>query len=311
MKNNLKHFFARTLFPLIMGGAMVAGFLTIESGTVKNVLTAGTPIILVALIVIALFERVFPYKKSWNKNNNDIQNDTWHLVFTQIIIGRIMGPLWIFLLAGITATLAESYGGTIWPGSWNIFGQLTLALLIAEFGRYWIHRWSHEVSWLWKFHAVHHSPKRLYFLNAARFHPIEKILFLIPETVPFIIMGTSENALLMYAIFNSIHGLFQHSNIYIKMGWLNYIFSMTELHRWHHSKRIKESNTNYGNNLIVWDLVFGTFFWPKKQEVADIGLINPEYPKNYIGQVKAPFMGDLDKPADFYTNPEKYTEYEG
>ena len=123
MKNNLKHFFARTLFPLIMGGAMVAGFLTIESGTVKNVLTAGTPIILVALIVIALFERVFPYKKSWNKNNNDIQNDTWHLVFTQIIIGRIMGPLWIFLLAGITATLAESYGGTIWPGSWNIFGQ--------------------------------------------------------------------------------------------------------------------------------------------------------------------------------------------
>ena len=123
-------------------------------------------------------------------------------------------------------------------------------------------------------------------------------------------MGTSESALLMYAIFNSIHGLFQHSNIYIKMGWLNYIFSMTELHRWHHSKRIGESNTNYGNNLIVWDIVFGTFFWPKEQEVAEIGLLNPDYPEHYIGQVTAPFKGNIDKPKDFYTNPEKYAEYD-
>lgn len=310
MKNKIKEVFARIVFPIIMGGGLIAGALVIESGTVANILTAGTPIVLVALILIALFERLFPYKDAWSKNHNDIRNDAWHLVFTQIVIGRLMNPFWKFVLAGITAYLAKTYGGSIWPNSWNIFYQLFLALLIAEFGRYWIHRWSHEVNWLWKLHAVHHSPKRLYFLNAARFHPIEKIIFLIPETVPFIIMGTSENALLMYAIFNSIHGLFQHSNIYIKMGWLNYIFSMTELHRWHHSKRIKESNTNYGNNLIVWDILFGTFFWPRDREVAEIGLINPEYPENYIGQVKAPFMGNIDKPDDFYTNPEKYADYD-
>jgi len=310
MKNRFKELFARTIFPIIMGVAMLAGYLVVESGDVKNVLILGTPIVLAALILIAVSERLFPYKKAWGKNHNDIGNDAWHLVFTQVIIGKIMDPFWKFVLAGGTIFLAEKYGGTIWPHSWNLFSQLFLALLIAEFGRYWIHRWSHEISWLWRLHAVHHSPKRLYFLNAARFHPIEKILFLIPETVPFIIMGTSEKALLMYAIFNSIHGLFQHSNIYIKMGWLNYIFSMTELHRWHHSMRIRESNTNYGNNLIIWDIVFGTFFWPKKREVVDIGLINPKYPENYIGQVRAPFMGDIDKPADFYTNPKKYAEYE-
>ena len=148
----------------------------------------------------------------------------------------------------------------------------------------------------------------MYFLNAARFHPLEKIIFLIPETVPFIILGTPQEALLMYAIFNSVHGLFQHSNIYIKSDWLNYVFSMTELHRWHHSKRIQESNSNYGNNLIVWDIVFGTFFWPKGQTVKEVGLLNPNYPEGFIGQVKAPFLGDIDKPDDFYTHPEKYAE---
>ena len=310
MGDHIKELFARLVFPITMGGGLLAGYYIIESGTVENILTAGTPIVLVSLILIALFERIYPYKESWGKNHNDVGNDAWHLVFTQIVIGKIMGPIWTIALAGLTAYLAVSFGGDIWPHSWNIFGQLALSLLIAEFGRYWIHRWAHEVNWLWRMHAVHHSPKRLYFLNAARFHPIEKVLFLIPETVPFIIMGTSESALLMYAIFNSIHGLFQHSNIYIKMGWLNYVFSMTELHRWHHSKKIGESNTNYGNNLIVWDIVFGTFFWPKEQEVAEIGLLNPDYPEHYIGQVTAPFKGNIDKPKDFYTNPEKYAKYD-
>lgn len=307
----MKEVIARTLFPIIMGGGLIAGYFVIESGDIKNVLVAGTPIVFVALVLIAVAERFFSYKEAWKKSHNNIGNDAWHLVFTQVIIGRIMGPIWIFALAALTAYLANKYGSNIWPHSWNLFAQLFFALLIAEFGRYWVHRFAHEVPWLWRFHAVHHSPKRLYFLNAARFHPLEKVLFLIPETVPFIIMGTSENVLLLYAIVNSIHGLFQHSNIYLKLGWLNYVFSMAELHRWHHSRRIAESNTNYGNNLIVWDIIFGTFFWPKDREVAEIGLISQGYPETFIGQVKAPFMGDIDKPSDYYSNPEKYAEYDG
>ena len=294
-----------------MGGGLIAGYFVIASGDIENVLVAGTPIVFVALVLIAIVERFFSYKEEWKNNHNDIGNDAWHLVFTQVIIGRIMGPIWKLALAALTAYLANKYGSNIWPHSWNLFAQLFLALLIAEFGRYWVHRFAHEVPWLWRFHAVHHSPKRLYFLNAARFHPLEKVLFLIPETFPFILMGTSENVLLLYAIVNSIHGLFQHSNIYLKLGWLNYVFSMAELHRWHHSKRISESNTNYGNNLIVWDIIFGTFFWPKNREVVEIGLISPDYPETFIGQVKAPFMGDIDKPSDYYSNPEKYAEYDG
>lgn len=293
-----------------MGAGLLTGYYISTSGTTENIVAAGSPIVLVAIIVIAILERGFPYRSDWNKSHNDVGNDTLHLFLTQILIGRIMEPIWVFILTGITAYLATNYGGNVWPNDANLLIQLAFALLIAEFGRYWVHRWAHEVPWLWRLHAIHHSPKRLYFLNAARFHPIEKVIFLIPETVPFIMMGTGPACLLMYAIFNSIHGLFQHSNIHVKLGWMNYIFSMTELHRWHHSKKISESNSNYGNNLIVWDIIFGTFFLPKNREVQEIGLLNQAYPEGFIGQVIAPFQGDIDKPADYSSSPEKYGQYE-
>ncbi|MFK7906275.1 MAG: hypothetical protein AB8B69_14180 [Chitinophagales bacterium] len=73
--------------------------------------------------------------------------------------------------------------------------------------------------------------------------------------------------------------MFQHSNIYLKLGWLNYVFS-----------------------------IFGTFFYPKEREVQKIGLYNPAYPKDYVGQLKAPFQGNIDKPIDFYEREEYYHE---
>lgn len=294
------------LFPLIMGIGLMIGYWLSTQSDIENVVALGSPIALGAIITIAICERIWPYRIEWNKSHDDVKNDTLHLFITQIFIGRLMEPFWIFVTAGLVGFMAENYGGSLWPDDWHLLLQLFLALLIAEFGRYWVHRWAHEVPWLWRLHAIHHSPKRLYLLNAARFHPIEKVIFLIPETVPFIILGTNSKCLLMYAIFNTIHGLFQHSNINIRIGWLNYIFSMTELHRWHHSKKLKESNANYGNNLIIWDIIFGTFFWPKKQHVKEIGLLNPDYPEGYLAQLSAPFQGDLDKPIDFYSHPEKY-----
>jgi len=75
---------------------------------------------------------------------------------------------------------------------------------------------------------------------------------------------------------------------------------VVDLHRWHHSKEIQESNNNYGNNLIVFDRLFGTYFHPERQEVPsrhieEIGLLNPEYPESYLGQLAAPFKDGLDK----------------
>jgi sterol desaturase/sphingolipid hydroxylase (fatty acid hydroxylase superfamily) len=65
---------------------------------------------------------------------------------------------------------------------------------------------------------------------------------------------------------------------------------MAELHRWHHSRLLRESNTNYGQNLIVWDIVFGTRFLPADREPPeDIGIADmPNFPMDYFGQLLSP-----------------------
>jgi hypothetical protein len=104
----------------------------------------------------------------------------------------------------------------------------------------------------------------------------------------------NQEVLTTYLVFYGINGFFQHSNIKVKYGILNYIISSSELHRWHHSEIPRESNGNYGNNLIIWDIIFGTWFLPKNRSVETIGLRNRNFPKDYISQLKAPFISKID-----------------
>lgn len=288
------------VFPLVMGAGLSAQLFLMAAG--YNAALSAIAISLLGLLAIAVIERIMPYRESWNVADGDIRTDATHVVVTQLLITKSLELVWPLLFMGLAMSLSATFGPeNLWPHTWPLLAQLFLMLLIAELGRYWVHRAAHEVPFLWRFHAVHHSPNRLYFFNAARFHPLEKVYFLIPEVAPFILLGTNTECLAIYAVFNSLHGLMQHSNIHVRGGMFNYIFSLTELHRWHHSQNIQESNKNYGNNLIIWDMVFGTFFKPKDRDVDIIGLLNRDYPKSYLGQMKAPFSPtDLTKPAGYH-----------
>ena len=52
---------------------------------------------------------------------------------------------------------------------------------------------------------------------------------------------------------------------------------------------------NYGNNLIVWDLVFGSWYLPRDRRVGELGLVNRQYPLDFVGQLSAPLTPNLDK----------------
>ena len=168
-------------------------------------------------------------------------------------------------------------------------------LFLADLLRYWLHRAAHEWEPLWRLHAVHHSPHKLYWVNVGRFHPLDKALQFLLDAFPFIIVGVSEEVLSIYFVFYAINGFFQHCNINLRLGFLNYLISGPELHRWHHSILIRESNRNYGNNLIVWDLIFGTWFLPKEKSVDGLGLKNRQYPLDFASQIRTPFIKGLDK----------------
>ena len=285
----------RWVFPLTMLSGLAATWGLMQQGIAPE-FAALLAVFVFGFVCVHLWERLLPYRQDWSETDRDVTTDVVHLL-VNAVIPKLWTPIQVALLVGATSWAAQHWGGGRWPHDWPLPMQLALMLLIAEFGRYWVHRAAHQWPWLWRLHAVHHSPKRLYFLNAARFHPLEKLLFQIPEVAPFVVLGVNAETIALYFTFNSIHGLFQHSNVRLRLGVLNYVFSMTELHRWHHSQRIEESDRNFGNNLIVWDLLFGTFFWPKERQVDTIGLLNPDYPKGYGQQLTAPFArGDISKP---------------
>ena len=134
-------------------------------------------------------------------------------------------------------------------------------------------------------------PPRLYWLNAARFHPIDLFLDGILGSITLLALGCPLEVLGLFLLVSGVHGFFQHANLPLRCGPLNYFFSMAELHRWHHSKNIEEANHNYGQNVIVWDLVFGTFFWPKDREPPEnIGIPDlPAFPMTFWQQLASPF----------------------
>ena len=127
------------------------------------------------------------------------------------------------------------------------------------------------------------------------FIPSDKTLQFFLDALPFIVLGVGEDVLALYFVFYSINGFFQHCNIQLQLGPLNYLISGPELHRWHHSRVSKEANSNYGNNIIVWDLIFGTYFFPKSRRVEELGLLNRDYPLDFRAQMRTPFSGSIDR----------------
>jgi sterol desaturase/sphingolipid hydroxylase (fatty acid hydroxylase superfamily) len=74
---------------------------------------------------------------------------------------------------------------------------------------------------------------------------------------------------------------------------MNWILAGPELHRFHHSASFEESNTNFGSNLIIWDVIFRTRHLPKDMHVAAIGLEEKVFQHNYWQQLAVPFQWRL------------------
>jgi sterol desaturase/sphingolipid hydroxylase (fatty acid hydroxylase superfamily) len=242
----------------------------------------------VALVLIVL-ERAHPYHRDWLHGHGDIRTDLIHN-FVNFWIPEVYTVLFVGGFAAAGAWLSSALGMTLWPSGWPLLVQLLLALVIGEFGTYWIHRLMHEHELLWRFHAPHHSAPRLYWLNAGRFHPLDLLAQQFLGITPLIVLGADTRVIALHTLFTAIHGLFQHCNIDIRLGPLNWFFSMAELHRWHHSKRLEEANTNYGANLILWDIVFGSRYLPRDREPpTEIGIeALPNFPGGYWAHLLTP-----------------------
>jgi len=166
--------------------------------------------------------------------------------------------------------------------------QVLFGLVASELGLYWAHRLAHEWPWLWHFHAVHHSVKRLWLVNTGRFHFVDSFASIF-ASLPFLLLsGISMDAIVWVSATTAYIGILTHCNVDTRCGWLNYVFNTPELHRWHHSVDPAIGNNNYGENLMLWDHLFGTFYARPGHQVARIG-INDRMPAGFLGQLAMPF----------------------
>jgi sterol desaturase/sphingolipid hydroxylase (fatty acid hydroxylase superfamily) len=280
---------AWTIFPVVMGGAVALMLALLAAGMAPPLAVIVTDLAAFAVVIAA--ERVFPHEPEWNRPRGDVAADAGHALVSGLAGMQLARPL---LDAGgivVAAWLSRTLGADLWPADWPLLAQLGLALLIGELGTYWFHRFQHEHELLWRFHTIHHGAERLYWLNAARFHPLDLVPLFACWYGPLVALGCPEAVLALVAMFDAVFGILQHCNVAVRLGPLNWIFSMAEPHRWHHSRRLEEANSNYGSNLIVWDVVFGTFYLPRdRRPPVAIGIEGmPGFPRGYLAQLALPF----------------------
>jgi sterol desaturase/sphingolipid hydroxylase (fatty acid hydroxylase superfamily) len=271
-------------YPLLFAAA-AAGFAAMLAAELPLVLATYAPV-LVAAIAIVLLELRFPERPEWRPGRSDVQSDAAFMAIVQIGLPRLLAVAAIFAISSLMHERAPS---SWWPHGWPLLAQVTAMVLAVDFIRYWLHRACHDYMPLWRLHEVHHSPDLLYTLNVGRFHPFEKLLHFTCDSAPFLLLGVAPEVIAGYFLAYAVNGFFQHSNLRLRYGWLNYVVGSAETHRWHHARDPKRAHCNFGNTTIVWDLLFGTWYLPRDGSQVEIGIMNKAYPKGFLAQMLAPF----------------------
>lgn len=244
---------------------------------------------LVALTMLFLpLERFFGERRarrSWGELGSDLGFYFLSSLLPTIILAA---PLALIAVLG-QRLLPEAIPATL--AALPLWAKLLLGLLIGEVGTYWGHRLSHEIPWLWRFHAVHHGTEHMYFLANTRSHPVDMVVTRLFGLTPLYLLGLAgpgaagSAAPVLLLLVGTIWGFFIHANLRWRFGPLEWLVATPAFHHWHHSK-FQPINRNYASTLPVLDRLFGTHYLPAHWPAA-CGIDTP-MPVSLAGQLMAP-----------------------
>ncbi|MEE9257949.1 MAG: sterol desaturase family protein [Nitrospinaceae bacterium] len=151
--------------------------------------------------------------------------------------------------------------------------EVTLAVMFLDLMIYLQHVVVHMVPLFWRFHVVHHSDLDLDVSSGLRFHPIEILGSMLYKIGLIFAVGPSVIAVMVFESILNGMAQFSHSNIRLPL-WLDnalrWVIVTPDMHRIHHSVEVKETNSNYGFNLSIWDRMLGTYNHDAKMPQPEI-----------------------------------------
>ena len=180
--------------------------------------------------------------------------------------------------------------------------------VMIDFVYYWYHRFSHRVRFMWAVHMNHHSSEEMNFtvsLRQAWFGPITKVPFFI--FMPLV--GFDPIITAVAGVASTLWGVIGHTQWIRRLGILEYILVTPSSHRVHHGSNECYIDRNYGNLLIIWDRLFGTF----AEEIEPVKFGIRENVKTY-NPIKITFMFWGQMISDFKvstTAKEKFLSFFG
>ena len=152
---------------------------------------------------------------------------------------------------------------------------VVLAFFVQDFTGYWMHRLNHRVNIFWNRHVIHHSSEEFNLSCALRQSISETIHFSALLMIPAALFGVPA---VIFSVLAPIHLFMQfwyHTRLINKMGFLEKIIVTPSHHRVHHAINPEYIDKNYGQILIIWDKMFGSF-QPELEQIKPVyGILRP------------------------------------
>ena len=172
--------------------------------------------------------------------------------------------------------------------------ELFVAVLVADLAQYAAHRIYHEVPFMWRFHAVHHSTRTLDWLAGSRLHIVELLITRVAVLGVLFVLGFSKAVLDAYIIIVGFQAVLNHANVDVPWGPLKYLIVTPDFHHWHHSSDTEAIDRNYAAHYAFLDYLFGTAVKAEKRLPEKYGVVGDYMPDGWVKQQAFPFNA---KPA--------------
>jgi sterol desaturase/sphingolipid hydroxylase (fatty acid hydroxylase superfamily) len=167
-----------------------------------------------------------------------------------------------FSSAYLTAFTARNGLGLLPLLNISLWTQTVLGILALDLFAYFAHVMLHKSSLGWQFHRVHHSESMVDVTTAFRQHPGETVWRLLWQLAAIFVFGVPLWIVIIYLIMSALNAQLEHANIKMNSRldrFLRLVFVTPHMHKAHHSRDQRETDSNYSNIFSFWDRLCGTY----------------------------------------------------